>query len=140
MRDKYESKNIEEKEAVGGDIGDQVPWIQMAGMAPQASDATITHDLAPRLDPDVDWVTNRVTPFELIEKAKDDLKVKRSASSNAQREIVDIDLGILNHEQQFYVAIVRHKIISNERLLMTITGVPETGKITVLKGVTKVVN
>ena len=47
--------------------------MQMAGMAPQASDAAIPHGLVPRLDPDVDWVVNRATPFELIEKAKDDM-------------------------------------------------------------------
>ena len=40
----------------------------MAGMSPQASDAAIIHYLLPRLDPDVDWVANRVTPFELTEK------------------------------------------------------------------------
>ena len=45
----------------------------MAGMAPQASDSAITHDLVPKLDPDVNWVANRATPFELIEKAKDDM-------------------------------------------------------------------
>ena len=82
-------------------------------MAPQASDAAIPHGLVPRLDPDVDWVVNRATPFELIEKAKDDMNQKRSASPNAQCDIGDIDLGILNHEQQFDVAVVRHKIRSN---------------------------
>ena len=40
----------------------------MSGMTPQASDDEITHDLASRLDPDVDWVANRVTTYELIEK------------------------------------------------------------------------
>ena len=99
----------------------------MAGMAPQASDSAITHDLVPKLDPDVDWFANRATPFELIEKAKDDMNVKRSASPNAQREIGDIDLGVLNHEHQFDVAIVGHKIRSNKSLLMTITGVIGTG-------------
>ena len=49
-------------------------------------------------------------------------------------------MGILNHEQQFDVAVVRHKIRSNERLLMTITGGTGTGKSTVVKVVTKVVN
>ena len=112
----------------------------MYGMSPQASDAAIPRNLAPRLDPYVDWVANRFTPFEHIQKSKDDMNVKQSAGPNAQRKIGDIDLGILNHEQQFDVAIVRHKIRSNERLLMTITDVPGTGKITVVKGVTKVVN
>ena len=110
--------------------------MQMAGMSPQASDSAITHDLSPRLDPDLDWITNRVTPFELIEKEENDLNVKRSASPNSQREIGDIDLVILNHEQQFSVVIVRHKIRRNKMLLMTINGVPGTGEITALKGVT----
>ena len=70
----------------------------MAGMTPQASDAGIPRDLSPRLYPDVDWIANIVTPFELIEKSKDDLNVKQSAIPNSQREIGDIDLGILNHE------------------------------------------
>ena len=70
----------------------------MVCMDPQDSDAAIPHDLAPRLDPDVDWVANRFTPFELIEKSKDDMNVKWSASPNYQREIGDIELVILNHE------------------------------------------
>ena len=73
VQDKCEGQYLEEEEVVGGDICNQVPWMQMAGMAPQASDAAIPHDLVPRLDPDVDWVVNRATPFELIEKAKDDM-------------------------------------------------------------------
>ena len=112
----------------------------MAGMTPQAIDSVIPHGLAPQLDPDVDWVANRVTPFELIEKAKDDLNVKLSSSPNAQREIGDIDLVLLNHEQQFAAEIVRQKVRRNERLLMTITGVPGTGKSTVVKLLTKVLN
>ena len=79
VKDKYEAQYLEEEEAVGGDICDQVPLMQMAGMDPQASDAGIPHDLSPRLYPDVDWVANIVTPFELIEKSKDDLNVKRIA-------------------------------------------------------------
>ena len=85
----------------------------MAGMSPQASDSAITHYLAPRLDPDVDQVANIVTPFELNEIKKYDLNVKRSAIPNYQRESGDIDLGILNHEQQFSVSIVRHEIRGN---------------------------
>ena len=69
--------------------------MQMTGAVPQASDAGIPHDLSPRLYPDVDWVANRVTPFEIIEKSKDDINVKRSAIPNSQREIGDIDLVIL---------------------------------------------
>ena len=68
--------------------------MQMAGMPPQASYYAITHDMAPQLDPDVDWVSNRVTPFEIILKVKDDMNVRWSASPNAQREIGDIDYGI----------------------------------------------
>ena len=44
---------------------------------------------------------------------KYDLNVKRSAIPNYQRESGDIDLGILNHEQQFSVSIVRHEIRGN---------------------------
>ena len=47
MRDECEARYIEEEEAVGGDIGDQVPCMQMSGMAPQTSDAAIRHDLVP---------------------------------------------------------------------------------------------
>ena len=68
------------------------------------------------------------------------MNVKQGASPNAQREIGDIDLGILSHEHQFSGAILRHKTISNERLLMTITGVLGTGESTVVKRLTKVVN
>ena len=50
--------------------------MQMAGMPPQASYYAITHDMAPQLDPDVDWVSNRVTPFEIILKVKDDMNVR----------------------------------------------------------------
>ena len=127
MQEKCEDNYFEEKVKVGGYIGDQVPWLKMSEMAPQASDAEIPHDFSPQLDPYVDYVANRVTPFELIEKAKDDLNVKLSSSPNAQREIGDIDLGVLNHEHQFDVAIVGHKIRSNKSLLMTITGVIGTG-------------
>ena len=66
--------------------------------------------------------------------------MKHSASPNDQREIGDIYLRILNHDQQFYVAILWHKIRINERFLMKITGGPGTGKRNVVKGVTKVVN
>ena len=68
------------------------------------------------------------------------MNLKRSASPNDQFDIGDIDLGILNHEQQFSVAIVRHKIKRNEMLLMPITGGQGTGKSTAVKVVTKVVN
>ena len=105
VRDECEAQYLEGEEAVRGDIGDQLPWMQMTGAVLQASDYAINHDLEPRLYPDVDWVANIVTPFELIEKSKDDLNVKQSAIPNSQREIGDIDLGILNHEQQFAVAI-----------------------------------
>ena len=44
--------------------------MQMSGMTPKASDAAIPRDLAPQLDLDVYWFTNRVSPFELIEKIK----------------------------------------------------------------------
>ena len=63
MRDECEAQYLEGEEAVGGDICDQVPWMQMDGMDPQSSDAAIPHDLAPQIDPDVDWAANRVTPF-----------------------------------------------------------------------------
>ena len=63
-------------------------------IALQANYAAIPHDLVPRLDPDVDWVANRATPFEVIEKEKYDMNVKRSEIPNAQREIGDIDLRI----------------------------------------------
>ena len=107
--------------------------MKMPGAVPQASDSAIPHDLEPLIYPDVDWVANIVTPFELIEKSKDDLNVKRSAIPNSQRKIGDIYLGILNHEQQFSVAIVRHRIRRDERLLMKITGVQGTGKTTLYK-------
>ena len=41
------------------------------------------------------------------------LNVKRSAIPNSQRESGDIDLGILNHDQQFSVSIIRHEIRGN---------------------------
>ena len=63
MRDKCEAHYLEEEVEVGGDVFYQVTWIQMPGMDPQVSDAVIPHYLAPRLDPDVNWVTNIVTPF-----------------------------------------------------------------------------
>ena len=97
MRDKCEARYLEGEEAVGGEICYQVPWMETAGMVPQANDVAIPHYLAPLIDPDFDLVANRVTPFELIEKAKDDMNVKISASPNAQRDIGDIDLGVLNH-------------------------------------------
>ena len=74
--DKCEARYIEKEEALGVDIGDQLPLIQMAGMAPQASTDTIPRDLATWLDPDVYWVANIVTPFELIGETKGDLNVK----------------------------------------------------------------
>ena len=40
----------------------------MVCMDPQDSDAAIPHDLAPRIDPDVNWVENGVTPYGLIKK------------------------------------------------------------------------
>ena len=98
VRDKFEDQYLEEEEALRGDIGDQWPWMQMTGAVPQASDAGIPHDLEPLIYPDVDWVANIITPFELIEKSKDDMNVKWSASPNYQREIGDIELVILNHE------------------------------------------
>ena len=70
VRDKCGARYFEEEEEVVGDIGYQVPMIQMARIAPQASDAVIYKYFSPRLDSDVDWVKNRVTPFELIEKIK----------------------------------------------------------------------
>ena len=140
VRDECQARYLEEEEAVGAEISDQSLWMQMAGMAPQTSDAAIPQDLAPRLDPNIDWVAIRVTPPELAESAGEDLNMKRSACPNAQREIGDIDMEILNDEQSFAVAIVSHKIRCNERLLMTITGGPGTGKSTVIKGITKAVN
>ena len=68
MRDECESRYLEEEEAVGRYIGDQVTWMKISGMVPQASDAAIPHDLAPRIDPDVNWVENGVTPYGLIKK------------------------------------------------------------------------
>ena len=53
MRDECESRYLEEEEAVGRYIGDQVTWMKIAGMVPQASDATNPHYLAPRIYPDV---------------------------------------------------------------------------------------
>ena len=57
--------------------------MQMAGMAPKSSYDEIPHGLAPLLDPKFYWVSNRVTPFELVEKPKDCLNVKLGASPNA---------------------------------------------------------
>ena len=54
--------------------------------------------------------------------------MKRSTSPNAQRDIGEIYLGILNHKQQFSIAVIRHKTRRKERLLMAITGSLGTGK------------
>ena len=83
---KCEAQYLEEEEVVVGDIGDQVPWMQISGVAPQANDAEILHYLTPILDPGFNWVANIFTPFELTEKLKDYLNVKQSAGPNSQRD------------------------------------------------------
>ena len=65
-----EAQYIQEEEYVEGDFGEQEPWMVMAGIAKQVNDSDAHDDLAPRLDPHVDWVEFRVTPEAKFNNAK----------------------------------------------------------------------
>ena len=96
-----EAQYTEGEYLFGSNIGTQEPWIKLAGLAPQGSDAKITNNLAPRLDPDVDWVQIRTTRAAQVLNAKTYIIQQLCNNPSAQREIGDVDLSTLNKEKVF---------------------------------------
>ena len=77
--------------------------MKMSGILPQGSDAEIPYDLAPLLDPNVNWDKIRKTGSAQVLNAKTYIIYQWGAKPSAQLEIGDVDLSTLNREQYFAV-------------------------------------
>ena len=81
---------------------------------------------------------NSKNPSEKVDGAKEDLRGHQGSNFYEERQIKDVDPSNLNQGQRFAANIIQQNI--NSQTLMIIMGGPGTGKITVVKAVTEIVN
>ena len=70
----------------------------------------ITNGLAPRLDPNIDWVQIRKNGAAQVIIAKTVIIKQRGTNSRSQLKIGNVDLSTVNKEQDFFQIVSRSSV------------------------------
>ena len=94
--------------------------------------------MAPQMDLNVDWLQIRETQAKKVDSIKEYLKRQWDSNLYVQCQIEDVDLSNLNREQLFASNIIHQNMDSQTPII--IMGGTGTGKSTVVKAVTNIMN
>ena len=114
--------------------------MDFAELGPNINDYNILDNLAPTMDPNVNWLGKKNTPIKKISNSYVGLQNQKHSNLNLQRVIKDVDLGTLNDEQQFVLQILEKQLADGYTDPLLVIGSSGTEKSTFIKVAHKVFN